>query len=383
MSDTRETRRRFVVRLAGGISALGTVGALPALEQPRASEQPQDDSHRLTVIAGSPAERGQQYGLAFAPAIRDFLEREICTPFAKDRATRDGLLQYAAACAQEVVAYAPEIGAELESMARAVGIRLEEAVLITLHEELYHRGVLPPLPHCTAIAAGPPYTRNGDTFVAQTWDWMESVRGLSSVVHWQRAAQPSVLGYAYPGLWTGAGLNSAGVALCWTSASLGENIDGGGPAVGIPSYVLITQMLYQPTLDAAIAEARRAKRAGWFTFVLADAHGDLASVEGSPKRLVVERHRGRLARVYYGTREMTGAREGQPIPLHPKCRQAYDLLDAARGQLDRPAIQALLATPPITNDMTIDEMIFDTSSKKAWLSRGPRGSSQWKEFAFE
>ena len=41
-------------------------------------------------------------------------------------------------------------------MAEGSGLRPEEIVLITLHEELYHRGVLPKVPHCTAVSVGPP-----------------------------------------------------------------------------------------------------------------------------------------------------------------------------------------------------------------------------------
>jgi isopenicillin-N N-acyltransferase-like protein len=383
MSRISIPRREFLAQLSGGVLATGTSAAIGAARTSLASEQPKAHPHPLTVIDGPPRERGVKYGGVFAQAIREFLQREICVPFAKDQAARDGLLRYGGACAKAIAAYSPEIHEELDGMAEAAAIRIEEAVLITLHEELYHRGVLPPLGHCTAIAAGPPDTRDGNTYVAMTWDWMVSVFGLSSMVLWRRSGGPSVLGYAYPGLWVGAGLNSAGIALCWTSASLGENIDGGGPGVGIPAYVLIAQMLYQKTLDDAIAEARRAKLAGWFTFVLADGRGELASVEGSPKRLAVERTRGHLARVYYGTREMTHTPEGKPVTFHPKCRQAYDLLQAARGSLGRPAIRKILETPPITNDMTIDQMVFNTTSRKAFLSRGPRGSGQWKEFAFD
>jgi isopenicillin-N N-acyltransferase-like protein len=378
-------RRDFTARLAGGVSgfAAGALRVIRAGNTSAASEQPKAKPHALTVIEGSPRERGVKYGRAFAQAIREFLQREIYAPFAKDQATRDGLLWYGEACAKAIAAYSPEIHEELGGMAEAAALRIEEAVLITLHEELYHRGVPPPLGHCTAIAAGPPDTRDGNTYVAMTWDWMVSMFGLSSMVLWRRSGGPSVMGYAYPGLWVGAGLNSAGIALCWTSASLGENIDGGGPGVGIPAYVLIAQMLYQKSLDDAIAEARRAQRAGWFTFVLADGRGELASVEGSPKRLAVERTRSRLARVYYGTREMTNTPQDKPVPYHPKCRQAYNLLQAARGTLDRPALRKILDTPPITNDGTIDHMIFNTTLRRAFVSRGPRGSGHWKAFAFE
>ena len=69
-------------------------------------------------------------------------------------------------------------------------------------------------------AAGPPGTCDGNTYVGQTWDWMKSAYGLSSMLRWKRTEGPDVLAYSYPGLWMGAGMNSEGLALCWTSAVL-------------------------------------------------------------------------------------------------------------------------------------------------------------------
>jgi isopenicillin-N N-acyltransferase-like protein len=369
--------------LARSVEMAAAAAAIPVLGRTAvAAQPPADHPYTLTVVEGPPRRRGQMYGSVFAQAIREFLQREIYTPFAKDDAARDSLLRYAGACAKQIADYSPEVAEELTGIAEAAGIRLEEAVLLTLHEELYHRGAVP-AGHCTAIAAGPPHTRDGATYVAMTWDWMVGVFGLSSMVLWRRSRGPSVLGYAYPGLWVGAGVNSAGIALCWTSASLGENIDGPGPRVGIPSYVLIAHLLYQESLDQAVAEARRARQAGWFTFVLADGRGELASIEGSPKRLAVERSRGRLARAYYGTREMTHTPGGRPVAYHPRCQQAYSLLDSSEGKLDRRAVEKILATPPITNDGTIDRMIFNSSARKAFLNRGPRGAERWQEFSFE
>jgi len=379
----RFARREFLAHLGASVAGISVMPAIGPREMALASEPPRDVPYPLTIIEGPPHQRGRQYGQAFAQGIRDFLQREIYVPFGTDQAQREELLRYAGECAKEIAAYSPEVAEELAGMAEAAQIRLEEAVLITLHEELYHRGKLPAAGHCTAIAAGPPHTSDGNTYVAMTWDWMPSVFGQSSMVLWRRDEGPDVLGYAYPGLWVGAGLNSAGIALCWTSASLGENVDGGGPRIGIPAYVLIAHLLYQDTLDKVVTEARRASQAGWFTFVLADAGGGLVNIEASPKRLAVQHTRGRLARVYYGTPEMNQKPDGQPGALHPKCQQAYDLLDAARGDLDRQAVEKILATPPITNDMTIDQMIFNTSSRKAFLNRGPRGAGVWQEFAVE
>lgn len=379
-------RREFVDVLAGSAVASGfglSLSAAARVEQ----EPPKAPDHTLTVIAGKPRERGRLYGRKFEDGIRAFLDREIYGPFAKSPTTRDDLLRYAGQCEKTIRSYSPEITMELEGMAEGAGLRLEEIVLMNLHEELYHRGVLPPIEHCTAIAAGPPSTSDGNTYVGQTWDWMASVYGMSSMLLWKRAEGPSVLAYAYPGLWVGAGLNSAGIALTWTSAAIGKGeSDIAGPRVGIPSYVLIAHILYQDSLDAAIEEARRATHAGWFTFVLADGEGRLANIEGSPKELAVERSRGHIARVGYGTRQMTRTADDRPIKRHAQCQRMGDLLDHGRAKLDRVAIQGFFGDHESTickHFSTLDAMLFDCTNRVAYVARGPGCSGRWKAFRFE
>ena len=227
----------------------------------RAAEKPlKVADHTLTVISGKPRERGRQYGEKFKESIHAFLDKEIYQVCAKS-AGREKLLRYAGQCTKAVKEYPPAILDEMEGMAEGAGMKLEEVVLISLHEETagHKGGALPPVQHCTALAAAPPDTKDGKTYVGQNWDWMASVYGLSSMLLWKRPEGPSLLAYSYPGLWVGAGLNSAGVALCWT---WGDGVGIKGPRVGIPSYVLIAQMLYQDTLEGALKEAKRAKHAG-------------------------------------------------------------------------------------------------------------------------
>ncbi len=375
-------RREFLHR-AAGYGAIATGLSFSAYAAGAAIKMlPVVPDHTLTTIAGKPRERGRQYGKKFGQAMAAFRDKEIYC-FAANPPSRDDLLYYAGQCGKAIKDYAPTIMDELEGIAEGSGIRLEEVVLISLHEELYHKGVLPPVEHCTALAAGPPDTKDGKTYVGQNWDWMESVYGLSSVLLWKRPEGPSLLAYAYPGLWVGAGLNSAGIALCWTSA---ESMGIKGPRAGIPSYVLIAQMLYQETLKEAIAEARRAKQAGWFTFVLADGKGQLANVEGTPDKLVVEMDHGHLARTYCGTREMTGTPKDQPVKYHPQCQRMYELLEGSKGKLDRPTLQGFFGDHKSTickHNGTLDSMLFDCTSRKAYVSRGPGCSGRWKEFGFQ
>ena len=332
-------RRQFLGQAALGAVAMGT----------RLGAQERSLEHGLTVISGKPRERGRDYGSKFKEGIHAFLNREIYSSFDGKPNAKDLMLRFAAACGKAIKEYSPLVHDEMEGMAEGAGLRFEEIVLITNHEELWHRGAIPAQPHCTVFGASPPDT-GGDTFVCQTWDWMESVYGLSSMLLWKRAEGPSLLAYAYPGLWTGAGMNSSGVSLCWHSGGG----DGKEPRVGIPAYVMIAQMLYQETLKGALEEARRATHAGWFVFLLGDAKGNHATARGTPKKLeIVEDIKSNGGRI-------RGAGDAK--------------VDLARLQANCLKVKV---------DSTIDAMIFNCSQKEAYVTRRAGGVTPWKLFRFD
>ena len=191
-------RRNFLQTAVVATSALALRG-LPGtrlLADDRPGVAPFGDP---VVISGTPRERGLAYGRHFATAIRGFLDREIYSVFVGHPFSKEELLSYAAGCQQVIREVCPIIAQELEGMAEGSGLSLDEHILITLHEELYHRGTLPPVPHCTAVGVSPPVT-SGETLIGQTWDWMPSVAGLSAMLEWSRDDGPSVLAYAFPGL---------------------------------------------------------------------------------------------------------------------------------------------------------------------------------------
>ena len=280
---------------------------------------------------------------------------------------------------------------ELQGIAEGSRLSLDEAVVITLHEEVGKKESSPKVHHCTALAAGPPDTNDGNMYVGQNWDWMRSAYGLSSMLLWKRSEGPSVLAYSYPGMWIGAGLNSSGIALCWT---WGDQRGIQGSRTGIPSYVLVAQMLYQDTLNGALDEARRATNAGWFNFVLADGESHLANVEGTPEKLVIETTGGHLARADFGTRAITDTPPGQPVEYDPKCQRMIDLLSARTGTLDRSTLQSLFAdhfdpAPGLIcvhdecwDPLTLDSMLFNCTTREAHIQRGPGCSNRWQYFRF-
>jgi hypothetical protein len=93
-----------------------------------------------------------------------------------------------------------------------------------------------------------------------------------------------------------------------------------------------------------------------------------------------------MARVYYGSRQMTHTAEGKAVKYHPQCRRMYDLLDGARGKLDRATLQGFFGDHRSTickHFGTLDAMLFDTAARAAYISRGPGCSGRWKRFDFE
>jgi hypothetical protein len=337
----------------------------------------------LETFPGKPRDRGRAYGITLRDATQEFLDRELYQAFLPGTTSKEQLLRFADACAKSIKRYSPSLHEELEGIAEGAAIGLEEVVLITLHEELYHRGSLPKVPHCTAVAVGPPLTRNGETLVGQTWDWMQTVFGLSRVVHWRRDEGPSVLAYGFPGMFCGAGLNSAGLALCWTSAGLGKRTPG--VRIGIPSYVLVTHFLYQDSLDDVEEEAKRATNAGWFTFVMGDAGGRLLNVEGSPEKIVTESADGLLTRVGYGSHEMTSTPPEKAVKLHARCEKFCEQVKANPGHIDARRVQSLFESPKHAinvGESTIDMMVYNTTSRTAWVSRGPSYRTEWQKYEF-
>lgn len=359
----------FVLAVTTNAALISAVLAIAEGADQRA-EQP---FSAAAILTGTARERGEAYGRLYKVDIREFLNREIYAAFLGKPYSKQELLDYAKACGEVTREVCPLVAAECEGIATGAAMSYDEIILINLHEELHHfpKKKLPG--HCTGVAIAPSDSGDGHTYVGQTWDWMTSVAGKSSIVEWQRKDGPSVIPYGFPGMPMGAGINSNGIALCWTSGTGIQTLHA-----GVPSYLLIGHLLAQPDLDSVIREANRNKHAGIFTFVFADADGNLLNIEGTPGEVATERPKERLARAYFGTRQMTHAKPGEPVKLFPRCENMYNLLEKTTGKNDLQMLQRYFTEheyeivqwkSPKTK--TIDIMVFDTAARTAHVTRGP------------
>ena len=131
------TRRDFLRHTAASAAGLAFPAGAPGVDTKPAPFGP------TGIISGKPRERGYAYGREFKDGIARFLDKEIYGAFIGKPSPKDDMLRYASSCGKVLKEVCPIVHEELGGAAEGSGFKFEELVLITLHEELFHRGALP------------------------------------------------------------------------------------------------------------------------------------------------------------------------------------------------------------------------------------------------
>jgi isopenicillin-N N-acyltransferase-like protein len=109
--------------------------------------------------------------------------------------------------------------------------------------------------------------------VGQNQDLQESFEEQGIMLHMTPKRGPKMLCCTLAGSLGHNGINSEGMG--WAANAL----DCGGWREGVPRYILFRRMLEQESVDEAIGDLRRAKRASSCNYMLAHASGVIADVE--------------------------------------------------------------------------------------------------------
>src|SRR5262245_8847790 len=126
------SRRAFLGRVAAGAACVALPGAAVGVQATAKKPEPFGAKQ---IISGKPRERGLAYGKLFKDGIAQFLDKEIYS-FVGKPASKEDMLRYAAACGTVLKEVCPIVYDELGGAAEGSGLKHEELVLITLHEEL-------------------------------------------------------------------------------------------------------------------------------------------------------------------------------------------------------------------------------------------------------
>lgn len=324
---------------------------------------------------------GVAYGQAFEPQIMGFCRMEL----EPDRKR----LGYARRCWQHVEKDAPASARFMKGMAKGAHLSLEHVTLLALHEEIVHTK------HCSAFAA----SRGDCPIVAMNWDWSTPKYPWAGLLKLKMTGSPRMVTYHYPGLWAGAGVNEHGVALMWTGSGYFPQIQ---PVVGLPTYVIIAEILRRKTVRQAISYVERVKQAGAFIFFVGDAAGDTAVIEAIPGR--VDHVRGdALSRAnhYMCDAIVAGSRQKltrkDAVSTRYRGRRMEALMKKYAGRITPAAARKILtdrdgpwpwihqfpggARQHELADMTIDSLFADCRERVLHTCRGGRVPGKWQTVA--
>lgn len=328
---------------------------------------------QLTDVSGSPQDCGFAYGHLFAPEIFGFFAQEI-----EPSSSR---LEYARNCWQCIEKDATVSAAFIRGMSEGTMIDAEHLTLLLLHEELGQQSQFA-VPHCTAFAI----SRNeitDYTIVAQNWDWEPGCYPWPGLLKMRMQGSPATLTYHYPGLWSTCGINEHGLSLMWTD---GYNIPV-KITVGIPTYVLIAEILQLQTVNEAIKYINAVNTAGAFIFLLGDTMGDTCAVEATPEGRITEKSTSPLCRANHFVHFLDKTCEGWESTID--IQESVDRHDSLRKALNQTSAMTIgkakkiLTQPPLFHktdeSMTIDSLIAVCEDRALWTRRGGSKPGHWQK----
>jgi isopenicillin-N N-acyltransferase-like protein len=229
-------------------------------------------------LTGEAHERGRQHGARVSLAIRRNVETYLRLLAFHASLEREAALQAAAALGPILKTHTPDLLAEMQGIADGAGCTLEEVLLLNARSELM--GVMGECDArgstedgCTALAAAPEVTAQGQVLLGQNWDWYTAIEEEPVLLRIRQPGKPEILTLAEAGQVAKIGLNSAGLGVCLNFLSHADH------GQGVPAHVLLRQVLGCAHLGEAIHSVYSVPRGGAANLLLAHAAGEILDLE--------------------------------------------------------------------------------------------------------
>ncbi len=240
----------------------------------------------VVEVSGGAFERGRIHG----ELARSRIERSVANYarlFAFNGMPWEEAQRRSAGYRDVIGAFDASLLEELEGIARGAGRPFGEILALNARTE-----VLPPSflsradsGECTAIAVSPPGSATGTTLLAQNWDWIGAQREAMIVLRVRENGAPACLTLTEAGMLAKIGFNALGLGVCLNI--MRSIFDGAHP--GVPVHVLLRALLKRGSVRDAVEFSSRLSFGGSSNILMADAGGDAASLEFSPKGMRVLR----------------------------------------------------------------------------------------------
>ena len=280
---------------------------------------------------------------------------------------------------------------EMRGIAEGANVAFDDLVVLNAMEAVTIDALH--LTKCTSLAVNQRRTANGHVLVAHNEDWVPEDEADLVILHISADDEPPMLAMTYGGLLPNIGFNAYGIAQCCDSVYPTDS------RIGIPRIVASRAVLAAQTPGEAIRRTLVPHRAAGYNHLLADANGELYSVEVSARKfaLLYGEDGSMVHTNHFLTWEMQQV-ESEPdelVATRVRYHRAWRLLhDTEKHTLE--TLQAIqrdhvnypdsicnhdIAADPLDREKTITALIMDLTELKMYATWGNPCENEYQEFS--
>mgnify|MGYP001826894250 CR=1 FL=1 len=268
---------------------------------------------------------------------------------------------------------------ELEGIAEAAKVPFEE-IFLSMCEELWEAAAWKK--GCSDLAARGPATLDGSTLIAHTNDLLPQSEENLVILKVQAGDEPEFLGVSSGGVGISAGISLTG-----------NQLDNNDIRPGAPRLLVVRAILASRFLSEAMDHCLLPQRASSYNNVIADANGEVYSMEGSAtdcEPIYIEEHILAHTNHYLSPAMRRFEADRNTISNSvTRYNRAMRLLRQHYGQLTPELFQKLLgdhAGYPTSickhglESVTVFSIIIQLEQLRAWIGRGRACQTQYFEY---
>ncbi len=231
----------------------------------------------LIEAHGNHRQIGQQIGEQLRQTIQNGLEDQRAQVPSDE--TWQEMIHQSALYLAHSQSHFPQYVEELRGIAEGAAVPFE-SLFLSICEEIWdtasRQGRLKPrLRGCTDMVARASATQNGLTLIAHTNDLLPESEAHLVLLNIRAEHEPEILAVSPGGVAISVGFNAAGISLT------GNQVDSNDMRPGVPRLLLVRAILASKRLGEAMDICLHPHRASNYNNVVADAYGEVYSMEGS------------------------------------------------------------------------------------------------------
>ena len=235
-------------------------------------------------VKGTPFECGVSYGSQVSKLINRNLEKYLERWELAWGATPADIMAKAKTFIPSIAKFDAGILDYMQGIATGSGLGLVEVIALNARYEMsFSNPMQTMMPEgCTAIAAMPDATRDGQTLLAQNWDMFPEYAGLRVLVEVAMQGKPAYATVCEAGVVCHRGMNVAGLGVCFNA--LVSSVDRVEPRP--PFQVIMASMLQTDSIGLALKKVLNADTVVSGNILCVHRDGEAFDLETSPGKVV-------------------------------------------------------------------------------------------------